>query len=132
MRELARIKGERDVPNEHYMKKRLIGAALAALAVGGAPLAPAFAHPGHDHSVAAPQSAEAEGVVRAINVQTGTVTIAHQPIAALNWPAMTMAFPVQSPTLLNGVSVGSRVHFVLVNHEGRPMVSEIHVQSDAH
>jgi len=113
------------------MKKRLIAAAVAATALAVAPGAPAFAHPGHDHSVAAPQSAEGEGVVRAINAQAGTVTVAHGPIAALNWPAMTMAFPVQSPALLNGVSVGSRVHFVLVNHEGHPMISEIHVQAPA-
>jgi Cu(I)/Ag(I) efflux system protein CusF len=111
------------------MKKRLIAAALAAMAAGVTPAA--FAHAGHDHSVAAPQSAEGEGVVRAINAQAGTVTVDHGPIAALNWPAMTMAFPVQSPALLNGVSVGSRVHFVLVNHEGHPMISEIHVQAPA-
>ena len=109
------------------MKMKLLAAALAVFALSAVPAAPAFAHAGHDHG--APQSAEGEGVVRAINAQAGTVTVAHGPIAALNWPAMTMAFPVQSPALLNGVSVGSRVHFVLVNHEGHPMISELHVQA---
>ncbi len=111
------------------MRMKLIAAALAVFAVSAVPAAPAFAHPGHDH--AAPQSAEGEGVVRAINAQARTITVAHGPIAALNWPAMTMAFPVQSATLLNGVAVGARVHFVLINHEGHPMISELHVQAPA-
>ena len=111
--------------------KKQIAALVAGLLIGLAPAAPAFAHPGHDHA-AAPQSAEAQGVVRAVNAQAGTVTIAHGPIAALNWPAMTMAFPVQSPALLNGVAVGAQVHFTLVNHEGHPMVSELHVEPAAH
>ena len=113
------------------MNKRLIAAALTAVAMSIAPAAPAFAHPGHDHA-AAPQAAEGQGVVRAVNAQAGTVTIAHGPIADLNWPAMTMAFPVQSPALLNGVAVGAQVHFTLVNHEGHPMVSELHVEPAAH
>ena len=107
------------------MKKKLIAAALGAIAVGITPAAPAFAHAGHEHP--APQSAEGEGVVRAINAQAGTITLAHGPIAALNWPAMTMAFQVQSASMLNGIAVGARVHFTLVNHEGHPMVSEIRV-----
>ena len=111
------------------MKMKLIAAALAVLAISAVPAAPAFAHPGEDHAAA--QSAEGEGVVRAIDAQAGTVTVAHGPIAALNWPAMTMAFPVQSRDMLTGVAVGARVHFVLVNHEGHPMISEIHVQAPA-
>jgi len=113
------------------MRKRLIAVGLTGLLAGLAPAAPAFAHAGHDHQ-AAPQSAEGEGVVRAINAQAGTVTVAHGPIAALGWPAMTMAFPVQSAALLNGLSVGAQVHFTLVNHEGHPMVSEIHVLPAVH
>lgn len=107
------------------MKSKLIAAAVASVFITVAPAAPAFAHAGHDH--AAPQAAEAEGVVRAVNAQANTITVAHGPIAALNWPAMTMAFPVQSPAMLNGIAVGARVHFTLVNHEGHPMMSEIHV-----
>ena len=59
------------------MKKRLIAAALTGLLVSLAPGTPAFAHPGHDHPAAAPQSAEGEGVVRAVNAQAGTITVAH-------------------------------------------------------
>ncbi|MBI3437876.1 MAG: copper-binding protein [Proteobacteria bacterium] len=108
------------------MRLNLAAAALATLLAAAVPATSAFAHAGHDHTEAAPQSAEGQGVVRAVNVQQGTVTIQHEAIAALHWPAMTMTFPVQSATLLNGIAVGAHVHFVLVNHEGHPMVSEIH------
>jgi Cu/Ag efflux protein CusF len=98
---------------------------MAAL-LGGATIAsPAFAHAGHDHAV--PQTAEGDGVVTAVNATASTITVRHGPIAALRWPAMTMTFPVQSANMLTGVAVGARVHFTLVNHEGHPMVSELHV-----
>lgn len=111
------------------MTKHLIFAALAAVSLGVS--APAFAHPGENHAgepqAAVPQSAEGQGVVRAINARQGTVTVQHEPIAALGWPAMTMAFRVRSADLLTGLSVGARVRFVLVNDNGRPVVSEIRV-----
>jgi Cu(I)/Ag(I) efflux system protein CusF len=43
------------------------------------------------------------------------VTIAHQSIKALGWPAMTMAFKVASPALLDKVAVGRKVQFTLVS-----------------
>lgn len=100
---------------------------IAAAVLGGATIAtPALAHQGHNHAEV-PQTAEGQGVVRAVNAQQGTVTLAHEPIPALGWPAMTMAFRVRSAELLNGVGVGSRVHFVLANENGRPVLTEIHV-----
>jgi Cu(I)/Ag(I) efflux system protein CusF len=53
--------------------------------------------------------------------------IAHGPIAALKWPAMTMKFKVESAAVLNGVTVGNTVHFWLKNVGGKPVVSQIHV-----
>lgn len=53
------------------------------------------------------------GVVKAIDVTKGTITLQHQPITAIGWPAMTMAFKVASPDLLNAVKVGDKVQFGL-------------------
>jgi Cu(I)/Ag(I) efflux system protein CusF len=110
------------------MTKHLILAVAAALSLGAA--APAFAHQGHEHAAAAevPQSAEGVGVVRAIDLRNNRITIAHEPIPALGWPSMTMAFPLHSAELLTGVAVGNRVNFTLVNHDGQPMVSALQVQ----
>ncbi|ART62775.1 copper-binding protein [Kushneria marisflavi] len=59
------------------------------------------------------KAVEADGVVKAIDPETQKVTLAHGPIAALNWPAMKMAFKVAEPTLLEGIDVGDKVHFEL-------------------
>jgi len=108
------------------MKRKLLIGAIAAALASASLSAPAFAHQGETHAPV-PQSAEGEGVVRNIDARANTVTIAHGPIAALGWPAMTMAFRVHSAEMLSGVSVGQRVHFVLMNDNGQPMVSELHV-----
>lgn len=108
------------------MKKTLIIGALAAVFANAGLGGPAMAHQGETHAQA-PQTAEGEGVVRSINARANTVTIAHGPIAALGWPSMTMAFQLHSAELLNGVAVGNRVHFTLMNNNGQPMVSELHV-----
>ena len=108
------------------MKKLVTVGVLAALLGGATMVTPAFAHAGHNHA-AVPQTAQGDGVVTAVNATAGTVTVRHGPIAALHWPTMTMAFPVQSASMLAGVTVGARVHFVLINHQGHPMISEIHV-----
>ena len=110
------------------MTKPMLFALAAALNLGLA--APVFAHQGHDHAAQAqvPQSAEGVGVVRALDARNKRITIAHEPIPALGWPSMTMAFEVHSPDLLTGVVVGNRVNFTLVNHDGQPMVSALHVQ----
>jgi Cu(I)/Ag(I) efflux system periplasmic protein CusF len=107
------------------MMRKLAPALMIAALGAMTPASLAFAHEGHEH--AAPQSAEGEGVVRRIDAQAGTITVAHEPIPALNWPAMVMAFAVQSRDMLTSVTVGAHVHFTLMNHEGHPMMSEIHV-----
>jgi Cu(I)/Ag(I) efflux system protein CusF len=58
--------------------------------------------------------ADGVGVVRAVDVTGGMVTIEHAPIAALKWPAMTMKMKATPPTILKGVSVGQSVKFKLM------------------
>ncbi|MEG3178661.1 copper-binding protein [Sphingomonas sp. RB3P16] len=53
------------------------------------------------------------GVVTAIDSKAAKVTIQHGPIAALGWPAMTMAFTAIPPALLKTVKVGQRVDFAM-------------------
>jgi Cu(I)/Ag(I) efflux system periplasmic protein CusF len=54
------------------------------------------------------------GIVKNINAADGTVTLAHEPIKSLNWPAMTMAFKVKDKKLIDNVAPGSKVDFTLV------------------
>ncbi|WP_411382676.1 copper-binding protein [Pseudomonas sp. L7] len=60
-------------------------------------------------SQAAP-SAHAEGTVKAIDTEHSKVTLAHGPVAALQWPAMTMGFKA-SAEQLERLKVGDKVGF---------------------
>lgn len=51
------------------------------------------------------------GIVKAIDLKTKSITIAHGPIAEVRWSGMTMAFPVADAKLLAGIKVGTKVAF---------------------
>lgn len=59
----------------------------------------------------APVAATYETVGRIEQVASDKVTLSHQPVPALQWPAMTMAFRVEDPSLTRGYKVGDRVRF---------------------
>ena len=94
--------------------KMLALAVFAAAATTGAPAA--AQHAGHGEHGAAPATVptvEGTGVVKKIDAKAGTVTIDHDPIRALNWPAMTMAFKVPDKAVLEQMKVGSKIRFQL-------------------
>ena len=75
------------------------------------------ADPGHDmagmkmEGTTAPAATnQTTGVIKAIDAKGGTVTLSHEPVPALKWPAMTMPFHI-SPELARGISVGQKVNF---------------------
>ena len=58
-------------------------------------------------SQAAP-TASAEGTIKAL--EPGKVTLAHGPVSALKWPAMTMGFKA-TPEQIASVQAGQKVQF---------------------
>ena len=60
-----------------------------------------------------PTEAQGVGIVKAIDATKGTITLQHQAITAIGWPAMTLTFKVDPPTLLTKVKVGESVRFTL-------------------
>lgn len=54
------------------------------------------------------------GVVKSIDTAAGSITLAHDPIKSLNWPAMSMAFKVKDKSLLEKTKAGDKVQFTLV------------------
>ena len=113
------------------MMKFLIASALtltagAALAAGGG--MPMDMHHGehHDHmammqgagSAAASPVVSSTGVVKAVRPDAGKVTITHEPIASLGWPAMTMNFTAKDPALIQTLKAGDKVSFTF-RQEGR-------------
>jgi Cu(I)/Ag(I) efflux system protein CusF len=65
------------------------------------------------------------GVVQTVDAPNNSLTIAHEPIAALGWPAMTMAFKVDPPELLEGVDAGERIEFTLRGRDMSAVVTSI-------
>ena len=90
------------------MKSLLISLALSITSLA------ALADNGMNHShQAAEQVAQGVGVVKGVDAKASQITLAHEPIAALNWPAMTMPFSLSSPALAKGLKVGDKVRFEL-------------------
>ena len=52
-----------------------------------------------------------ETVGRIDAMGASSITLSHQPVAAIGWPAMTMTFRVADPALLRGYAKGQRVRF---------------------
>jgi len=54
------------------------------------------------------------GNIKEMNWAHATITIAHDPIASLNWPAMTMDFRARDAALLQPLKPGQKVDFEIV------------------
>ena len=52
-------------------------------------------------------------VITMINTENRKVTLKHEPIPALNWPGMTMGFPVAPEVDLDALDKGDKVVFTL-------------------
>lgn len=53
------------------------------------------------------------GTLDAINAEAGTIVLSHGPIAAVDWPAMTMEMPATRQVDLSALAVGQKVQFLL-------------------
>ena len=53
---------------------------------------------------------QTDAVVKAADAAQGKVTLAHEPVKSLNWPAMTMGFTVKDKALFDKLAVGQKVH----------------------
>jgi Cu/Ag efflux protein CusF len=96
---------------------KLVHAALAVtlLALAGSPALAQHNH-GAPAKPAAPAASAAnaplsEGEVRKIDLAGGKVTLKHGPLANLDMPPMTMAFPVTDRAALEKLKVGDKVRF---------------------
>jgi Cu(I)/Ag(I) efflux system membrane fusion protein len=75
-------------------------------------------------------SHQAQGMLEAIN-DDGSVSIAHEPIPALKWPAMTMDFALANRSLVAGIPPGSRISFEIVERgEGEWVITRLSAQQE--
>ena len=57
---------------------------------------------------------KATGVVKSVDVAKGAVSLAHDPVKDLKWPAMTMTFTVKDKMLFDKLVVDKKVEFGFV------------------
>ena len=66
-----------------------------------------------DKPMLAEKMPKSRGKVVDVDVKSGHVTLNHEPIAALGWPAMTMGFTVKDSKQLSNLKAGDEVTFDL-------------------
>jgi len=80
-------------------------------------------HTQHHAASASATTYSTGGIVKKVDVAKGTVTFAHEPIPALNWPAMTMNFSVKDKALFSKLKVDQRVTIEFVQQNGDNIVT---------
>lgn len=110
------------------MKKLLISTLSASLLLAGA----ALADEGHGQHMKAPEQTGAQsttfmavGTVQKTDPANSSVTIAHQAIPALKWPAMTMPFAVGDKELFGRLKAGEKVSFVFKREDGKAVIVSV-------
>ena len=66
-----------------------------------------------------------DGEVKNVDTKSGQVTLKHGAIENMKMPPMTMAFPVQDPSVLSSLKEGSKVKFALENVNGVPTITSL-------
>lgn len=64
-------------------------------------------------------------VVKAVDSANGKVTLAHDQVKTLNWPAMTMTFGVKDKSLLDKLAVGKNVDVEFTKQGSNYVVSAV-------
>jgi Cu(I)/Ag(I) efflux system protein CusF len=103
---------------------------FAALSLMVSACNPAPAHQGmkmQASSAAAPvvKTGTGTGDVKAVDTKAGTVTLDHEAMPAIGWPAMTMTFPVSEPSVLNGLEAGKTVSFDVTVTDNKPVITDV-------
>lgn len=68
-----------------------------------------------------------EGTIQKVDKDTGKLTIKHGPLTNLGMPAMTMAFKVQDPAMLDQVKPGDQVRFRVERANGSLTITKLDV-----
>jgi Cu(I)/Ag(I) efflux system periplasmic protein CusF len=67
----------------------------------------------------------AQGEITKVDRDPPRLTIKHGELKALDMPAMTMVFRVQSPALVDGIKPGDRVRFRVEKINGQYVVTNV-------
>jgi Cu(I)/Ag(I) efflux system membrane fusion protein len=113
--------GEKVVASGQFLidsEASLAGLQARPIAEASAPAAPPRTAP----APAASKPALYETTGRVEQITPTSVTLSHQPVPALNWPAMTMSFRLADPALAKRLKVGDQVAFAFDQPKEGPTV----------
>jgi Cu(I)/Ag(I) efflux system periplasmic protein CusF len=63
--------------------------------------------------------------VTKVDAAASVVTLAHEPVKSLNWPAMTMGFTVKDKMMLDKLTVGKTVDFEFAQVDKGYVISNV-------
>ena len=81
-----------------------------------------------DNSTTESTTATGKGIVESLMIDHGMITLQHEAIEPLGWPAMTMDFITAEGVSLEGLSTGDAVMFELVKKADKYLIRSIHKQ----
>lgn len=77
-------------------------------------------------AIAAPETvAMTDGVIRKLDLKSGTVTIKHGELPSLNMGPMTMSFKAKTPAMLKPFKEGDKIRFRAAEVKGELTVTSI-------
>lgn len=71
-----------------------------------------------------------KGKVSSLMLDHGMITLQHEPIKLLNWPAMTVEFTTKEGVSLQGIMLGDQVEFELIKQADKYFISAINKQGE--
>ncbi len=98
---------------------------VAAMAAFSITTLPVQADDSHHPKAEAQKSYSAKGEVVAVDKDAGKVKLKHEAVPELDWPAMTMFFPVADKAQLDALKAGDQVNFEFVKIENGPLITQI-------
>lgn len=104
--------------------KRYLMIILASLTFAST-VAPVYANDAHHPKAGAQKTYTVKGEVVAVDKAAGKVKLNHEAVPELDWPAMTMFFPVADKSQLDAVNIGDRVEFEFTKANGAPLITQI-------
>ena len=108
------------------MKKLTLAFGIAIAASAGMAHVATHEHDMSQHRMATQLAASAArhegvGVLKAVNAKDGKVQVAHEAMAGLGWPPMTMWFALRGP-LPRDLKIGDAVRFEMMRGESNQWV----------
>ena len=96
---------------------RTLGIIVLGAALAGPIWAQTTDHSGHSTEKKDSATHKGTAVVKSIDADKGTVMLAHDPIASLKWPSMTMKFIARDKKMLGKLKPGQKVQFEFIQQD---------------